>query len=86
MKTAGALLMTVLLTACAMLDQQLSRNLGHPVANAIEANGAPTQTADLPDGRRAYTWIQRRGGMECWITLTADREGMVRRYSHHGCE
>jgi len=84
MKRFIAIALTLLVVSCATLDSNLQKEVGKHVSHAMIKNGAPTQKAEIPTGT-VYTWIQRRGGMECWISLTTDTNGIVQSYSHKGC-
>lgn len=84
-KTAAAGAALLALASCATPDDTLKGTLGTHVSGAVAANGAPTQAFDMPGGGKAYTWIQRRNGAECWITLTTDAAGVVQGYSYRGC-
>ncbi len=84
MKHAIAVALTLLIAACATLDSKLESQIGKPVSEAMIKNGAPTQKAEIPTGT-VYTWIQRRGHMECWISLTTDKNDVVQSYSYKGC-
>ena len=87
MRTIGLGVAAALLVVCgcATLDSTLKSTIGQPIDGAIIANGAPTQSFDLPSGGKAYTWVQHRGPIECWITLATDPQGVVRSYSYRNC-
>ncbi len=69
----------------ATLNGNLKKLLGSDITEAVAKRGAPTKTAELPDGKKEYTWIQHKPGHECWITLTADQEGKIQAYSFQEC-
>lgn len=85
MKALLLFVVAVGLMACVGLEGSLKKDVGRPIAEVMSREGAPTQTAALPNGGTVYTWVQHRGQSECWITLTTDPAGVVRQYSYRGC-
>jgi hypothetical protein len=75
----------VLLAGCTTFDAHMQKGLNRNIGDVIMDAGAPTAVADLPNGWKAYTWIVRRGDMECRMNFAVDPEGITRRYSYSGC-
>lgn len=73
------------LGSCETRDSGLQSLVGGSIDEVMRVQGAPAQTADLSGNRKTYTWFQRRGDVECLITLTADSQGIIQSYSYRGC-
>jgi hypothetical protein len=83
----------LILGSCETLDSRPQPWVGGSIDEAMRVQGTPTETADMSGNRKAYTWLHGRGEVECWITLTADSQGIIRSYryralhsdaAHHG--
>lgn len=70
---------------------------GRTTSDLFDEWGPPTETFDLPNGRKMYTWSDTRGAsavavghsiygvpIGCKITFTVDTHGQVRDWRYQG--
>lgn len=78
-------------------ESNLQSWMGRGTSELFDAWGPPTETFDLPDGRKMYTWSDSRGAQAvtvghsiyavpvgCRITFTVDTHGQVRDWRYQG--
>jgi hypothetical protein len=73
------------LSGCETLDSSPQPWVGGSIDEAMRVQGVPSETADLSGHRKAYTWLEHRGDVECWLTLTADSQGIIQSYRYRRC-
>ena len=73
------------LSSCEPLDSKPQPWVGGSIDEAMRVQGAPSETTDLSGHRKTYTRLQHRGDVECWLTLTADSQGIIQSYRYRRC-
>lgn len=100
MKIFGRCFLLLILTACLTrggFEDRIKTWVGHPAAELFTDWGPPTETFDLPDGRKMYTWANSRGAqgtvvgstvyatqIGCRITFTVGTSGLVEAWRYEG--
>ena len=75
----------LMLGSCETPDSGPQSWVGGNIYETMRVQGAPSETVDLSGNRKAYTWLEHLGEVECRLTLTADSQGIIQSYRYRRC-